>query len=134
MLPFFKYIVCFVFCFNITAVNAAEVIADFDEVLPAELEAFGRADLPDATQMQSILYGEDTNELGRIILLGKYFDAKYPNDLINNDFSDDVAAIFPELSQQEVYDRTNYIRHAVNLYRWGTNKYNDIKAKEERKW
>lgn len=129
MLSFFKYIVCFVFCFNITAVNAAEVIADFDEVLPAELEAFGRADLPDATQMQSILYGEDTNELGRIILLGKYFDAKYPNDLINNDFSDDVAAIFPELSQQEVYDRTNYIRHAVNLYRWGTNKYNDIKAK-----
>ena len=129
MLSFFKYIVCFIFCFNITAANAAEVIADFDETLPAELEAFGRADLPDASQMQSILYNEDTNELGRIILLGKYFDAKYPDDLINNDFSSDVAAIFPELTQQEVYDRTNYIRHAVNLYRWGVNKYNNIKEK-----
>lgn len=129
MLSFFKYIVCFIFCFNITAADAAEVIADFDEALPAELEAFGRADLPDASQMQSILYNEDTNELGRIILLGKYFDAKYPDDLINNDFSSDVAAIFPELTQQEVYDRTNYIRHAVNLYRWGVNKYNNIKEK-----
>ncbi len=129
MLSFFKYIVFFIFCFNIAATNAAEVIMDFDDETPVDFEALGRADLPDAAQMQSILYNDDTNELGRVILLGKYFDAKYPDDKINADFSRDVAVIFPELSQQEVYDRTNYIRHAVNLYRWGVKKYTDIKEK-----
>lgn len=129
MLSLFKYIVFFIFCFNIAAANAAEVIVDFDDETPVDFDALGRADLPDAAQMQSILYDENTNELGRVILLGKYFDAKYPDDQINADFSNDVAVIFPELSQQEVYDRTNYIRHAVNLYRWGVKKYTDIKAK-----
>lgn len=129
MLSLFKYIVFFIFCFNIAAASAAEVIVDFDDETPVDFEALGRADLPDAAQMQSILYNDDTNELGRVILLGKYFDAKYPDDKINADFSNDVAVIFPELSQQEVYDRTNYIRHAVNLYRWGVKKYTDIKAK-----
>jgi hypothetical protein len=129
MLSLFKYIVFFIFCFNIAAASAAEVIVDFDDETPVDFEALGRADLPDAAQMQSILYDDDTNELGRVILLGKYFDAKYPDDQINADFSNDVAVIFPELSQQEVYDRTNYIRHAVNLYRWGVKKYTDIKAK-----
>ena len=91
MLSFFKYIVFFIFCFNIAATNAAEVIMDFDDETPVDFEALGRADLPDAAQMQSILYNDDTNELGRVILLGKYFDAKYPNDKINADFSRDVA-------------------------------------------
>lgn len=102
---------------------------DFDDETTMDFTAFGRADLPDASQIQDILYNSDTNDIGRVILLGKYFDAKYPDNQINADFSNDVAVIFPELSQQEVYDRTSYIRHAVNLYRWGMKKYNDIKAK-----
>lgn len=128
---FLKYIVFLFFCFNISALQAAEVIYEFDENESerpvSDLSA--RINLPHAERLREILEDSDSSPTGRILILGKYFDEKYPDKAIETDFSQDVAAIFPELTQQEVYERTNLIRHAVNLYRAGTQKYTEIKEK-----
>ena len=128
---FLKYIVFLFFCFNISALQAAEVIYEFDENESerpvSDLSA--RVNLPHAERLREILEESDSSPTGRILILGKYFDEKYPDKAIETDFSQDVAAIFPELTQQEVYERTNLIRHAVNLYRAGTQKYTEIKEK-----
>ena len=126
---FLKYIVFFIFCFNISALSAAEITYDFDEkIFNDELPVVsGRLDLPHAARLRELLADDGNSPIGRIIILGKYFDEKYPGDLINTDFSADVADIFPELSQQEVYERTNTVRHVVHIYRAGMTKYNEIK-------
>lgn len=126
---FLKYIVFFIFCFNISAPKAAEVIYDFadNEQEIEVLNTSGRLDLPHASRVREILESKDNSPIGRIIFIGKYFDEKYPGELINSDFSPDIAAIFPELSQQEIYDRTKFIRQAVSVYRTGMQKYTEIK-------
>lgn len=128
---FFKYIGFIFFCFNIFAANAAEVVLQtdnpdeiyLDETIPARL------DLPHPLMMREILGSQTNHTIGKLLLLGKYFDEKYPEDKIYNDFSADIALIFPELSPQEVYNRTSYIRNAVRLYRWGQKKYTEIKER-----
>lgn len=131
MMTLFKYIVFFIFCFNISGIKAAEVILDLeddDTVYNDSLPFVNSVSLPHAADMRRILDSSDNSTTGNLMILGKYFDEKYPGDAINLDFSNDIAQIFPELSQQEIYDRTKKIRQAVNLYRWGKNKYSEIKA------
>lgn len=128
MLTLLKYIVIFIFAVNITTVSAADVTLDIKPD-PAEIvPVSGRLDLPHALSMRDFINQSTDSSVGKLIILGKYFDEKYPGDLINRDFSADVAVIFPELSPQEVYDQTKLIRNAVRLYRWGKQKYADIKA------
>lgn len=67
--------------------------------------------------------------VGSFLTLGKYFNEKYPNQEIEKDFSEEVAAIFPRLTLQEVYDREQNIRDAVKAYRYFSAMYDDIKGK-----
>ena len=128
MLSILKYVVFFIFSVNISVVCASEIILDIQETPQDMIPVTGRLDLPHPASMRDIMMKSSDSSFGRLLFLGKYFDEKYPGDLINGDFSADVAIIFPELSQQEIYDRTQLIRRSVNLYRWGVKKYTDIKA------
>ncbi len=124
-----KYIVFFIFCFNISALQAAEIIYNFDEnERPNESLIYpSRNDLPHAARLRELLKNENNSPIGRMIIIGKYFDEKYPGNSINANFSTDIAQLFPELTQQEVYNRTNLIRQAVRIYRAGMQKYTEIK-------
>lgn len=64
-----------------------------------------------------------------VIELGKYFNETYPGGKINEDFSDDVARLFPSLSRQEVYDREQNIRDAIKVYRFFSDVYRKVKEK-----
>lgn len=128
MLSILKYVVFFIFSVNISAVCASEIILDIQETPQDMIPVTGRLDLPHPASMRDMMMKSSDSSFGRLLFLGKYFDEKYPGDLINGDFSADVAIIFPELSQQEIYDRTQLIRRSVNLYRWGVKKYTDIRA------
>ncbi len=128
---FFKYIVLGIFCFNIAAVQAADIeFNPYDDENYWQPDAVvGALNLPHAADMRRILQENSEDSIGRMLLLGKYFDSKYAGEKINTDFSDDVALIFPELNQQEVFDRTQFIRQSVRLYRWGMQKYTEIKER-----
>ncbi len=62
----------------------------------------------------------------RAILLSRYFNNRYEGDKIEEDFTEDVAQIFPSLSPQGVIDAEKWIRRGVKLYRWGEKKYQEI--------
>jgi len=128
---FFKYIVLGIFCFNIAVAQAADIAFDpYDDENYWQADAIvGALNLPHAADMRRILDENPEDNIGRMLLLGKYFDSKYAGEKINTDFSDDVALIFPELNQQEVFDRTQFIRQSVRLYRWGIQKYAEIKER-----
>ena len=125
---FLKYIVFLFFCFNISASLAAEVVYDFNEEPAYEQPAVsGKTNLPDAARLRELLQDGENSPIGRMLIIGKYFDEKYPGKLIEADFSTDIAAIFPELTQQEIYERTKFVRQAVNAYRAGSKKFTEIK-------
>ena len=128
MLSIIRYIVFLIFCVNASTAFASEVVADIEKTPQYMMPVTGRLDLPHPASMRDFVMKNSDDFIGRLLLLGKYFDEKYPGDLIEGDFSDDVALIFPELSPQEVYDRTKLIRRMVVFYRWGVEKYTDIKA------
>lgn len=130
MLSLIKYIVFFILCFKIQTCLAAEVIfaPQDDDILEETTTADIPLNLPHPAVMQKVLAENSDSFIGRMLLLGKYFDERYPGNAIKTDFSGDVSEIFPDLNQQEVYSRTNTIRSAVNIYRWGMQKYKDIKA------
>lgn len=58
-----------------------------------------------------------------------YFHTNYPDDKIETDLKPDIAKFFPNLTQQELYDREEFIRKSIKIYRWGKNKYKEIKDK-----
>lgn len=61
--------------------------------------------------------------------VAKYFDTNYPDKLIETDLKPDIEKFFPNLTQQELYDKENFIRNSIKIYRWGKNIYEDIKSK-----
>lgn len=132
MVAFFKYIVLFFLCFNISAVNAAKIILDLDEeehprYISAEFK--GALNLPHPAIFKQMLNSPNNSKSGQLLFIGIYFDAKYPGDAIEYDFGEDVKIIFPDLDSREVVDRTNFIRNVVKTYRWGKEKYTEL-AKE----
>lgn len=60
--------------------------------------------------------------------IGKYYNDKYPGAAIDSDFSEDVAANFPNLTRQQVYDRKDNIRLMIKIYRIGYALYEKFKA------
>ena len=129
MMKFFKYIVFLVLCFNILAANASKVILDLDEEehpYYTSAEFKGALNLPHPLIFKKMLNQPNNSQSGKILLIGIYFDAKYPGDAIEYDFSDDVKIIFPDLKSNEITDRTNFIRTVVKMYRWGKEKYKDV--------
>ena len=61
--------------------------------------------------------------VSNIIAVGKYFDEKYPDAAIDEDFSEDVAEKFPGLTTQQVFDREETIRFWIKAYRVGKAMY-----------
>ena len=126
-----KYIVFFVSAFNCALANAQNVeFEPFEDEPEISVPNFTAAlNLPHPAQMGNILSQSETQGLGALLTLGRYFDARYPDASIYADFSQDVAFIFPEASAEEVASYTKKIRYAVVLYRLGMQKY--IEAKEK---
>lgn len=126
-----RYIVFFICYFNAFGLGAATIefvpIDDEAETLP-NTSFKGALNLPHPTDMNRILKNTDST-ISKIMLIGGYFNFKYPEDAIKSDFSSDVATIFPELKNSEINDRMTLIRGGVRLYRWGMDKYNQIKEK-----
>lgn len=115
------YLVFLFSIFNIGVCVSATVDVENDETTyeTADIQDVQRLDLPDPLQFREMLLDPDIALPTRVLVLAKYFDARYPDDAINADFSQDIAVLFPELTQREVYDRTSFIRRSVLLYRMG---------------
>ena len=132
MIIFIKYIVFFILSFNIINAKAANVITDLEEELNPKYisaEFKGAMNIPHPIMFKMLLENNKNNtSTGRILMIGYYFNVKYPEDAIEYDFSDDVAAIFTDLSPTEIIDKTNYIRLLVKAFRWGKIKFKDISA------
>ncbi len=79
----------------------------------------GKESLPDAV----VRTGKD------ILNMYKYFDEQFPGEALMEDFSDEVAARYPQLSQKEVREREQNIRLILGWYRNGKKFYEDIKSK-----
>lgn len=62
------------------------------------------------------------------IEVGYYFEKNYPGEFIEKDLKPDIAKFFPHLTDQQLYDREDTIRSLVKTFRWGKEKYNQIKA------
>ncbi|MBR1604802.1 MAG: thioredoxin family protein [Alphaproteobacteria bacterium] len=69
------------------------------------------------------------NMLETAVEVGKYFQNNYPDNLIDSDLKPDIAKFFPEADTQELYDKENFIRKSIKLFRWGKEKIAAIKSK-----
>lgn len=54
----------------------------------------------------------------RFLDSAKYFERKYPGDLIDGDLREDIARRHPEFTPQEVYDYQRYLRSGMKVYRY----------------
>lgn len=124
------YIVTFLCCFNIFSAYASNVTTEFEEIDNDKIsDDFFQTpvNLPPAFQIKAILEQNKNNSISNILLLGQYFDAKYPAERIDMNFEDDIRQIFPDLSKQQLYDYTSNIRLAIKTYRFAKQKYTEIK-------
>ena len=66
---------------------------------------------------------ENTNNIGiadfasSVSEVAIYFHTNYPDDKIETDLKPDIAKFFPNLTQQELYDREEFIRKSIKIYR-----------------
>lgn len=131
MITFIKNIVFLFLTFNILVANASSVeldlVAEDEKYISAEFK--GALNLPHPIIFKQLLDTKQKTSTGRLLAIAYYFDNKYKDNAIEYDFSEDVAIIFPNLTPQEVIDRTNFIRKAVKTFRWGKNKYADLAIK-----
>lgn len=67
--------------------------------------------------------------LKQMIETAKFFDEKYPKEKITDDMHDDIAAFFPGLTEQQIYDMQLSIREGLSVYRYFKGMYD--KYKEE---
>ena len=67
--------------------------------------------------------------LRQMIDTAKFFDQKYPKEKIQDDMHDDIAAFFPDLNEQQIYDLQLYIREGLGVYRYFKDVYEQYKAK-----
>lgn len=133
MLLLFKYIVFLLFLFNINALNAAQITFEpyaEDELQQNKEHFIGAVSLPHPVQLRDILADSGNSSLGRLVILGQYFDARYPGDAINTDFTEEVELIFPDLAPTDVQKTMKNIRTAVRLYRFSREKINDFKQQK----
>ncbi len=129
MHAFFSYIVFLFLSFNVSAPLAAEIVFEPDDSdIPERIrpDFISGSNLPHPIQMREILKNAESTPLGKLLVLGRYFDARYPGEKLEFDFSEDVSLIFPDLSAQELQKATNYIRTAVYIYRKTQEKVKEV--------
>lgn len=105
-----KFSILIIFClfsFICRADEKPSVILDLQET-------------PVAAEIEDLSAEERIN---RLIEEAQHFDRQYPGNALNTDFSEDVAARFPGLSRQEVYDYESYIRQGLSAYRFFKDLY-----------
>ncbi len=125
-----SYLVFLFWVFNIgVAFAAVELNLEPESSFEPEAQDMALSNLPHPIQLREALLQENLSLPSRIMLIGQYFNARYPDDAINTDFSSDVAILFPELTGQELYDRTNFIRRATKIYRLAQNYITKFKEK-----
>ena len=132
MKTFFKYIVCFLLAFNTFECLRAEVILSLEqEEADEDLRTpfINAGSLPHPVQLRQILDNEDDSSVGRLLLLGRYFDAKYPGDALKKDIKDEVALIFPEYDKGKIEEISHQIQMSIAAYRLGKQKADEIKQK-----
>ncbi len=132
MPKFLSYIVFLFLSFNISTAFSAEIVFEPLENDLNEIQApdfLNASNLPHPAQMYNILREDDNSPIGALIILGRYFDARYPKDSIKADFSEDIALIFPNLSPDDLQKTTDRIRTAVFIYRAVKQKIDETKQK-----
>ena len=132
MPKFLFYIVFLFFSFNISTAFSAEIVFEPLENDLNEIQApdfLNASNLPHPAQMYNILRKDENSPIGILMILGRYFDARYPKDTIKADFSEDVALIFPDLSPDDLQKTTDRIRTAVVIYRAIKQKIEETKQK-----
>lgn len=109
----FLFICCFcLWCFPaFSQEEAGKIILDLDENQAAEKEI------------------GFVNMFETAVEVGDYFDKNYPGVLIETDLKPDIEKFFPDLSSQQLYDREDFIRGSIKLFRWGKEKIAEIKSK-----
>lgn len=114
-----SYLVFLFWVFNIgVAFAAVELNLEPESSFEPEAQDMALSNLPHPIQLREVLLQENLSLPSRILLIGQYFNARYPDDAIDTDFSPDVAILFPELNGQDLYDRTTFIRRATKIYRF----------------
>lgn len=96
------------FCASQETVGASTVTLDLKEEEPVQ-----------KIQFKDIV--ETTLEIGN------YFDKNYSGNLIDKDLKPDIEKFFPQSTQQQLYDREDFIRKSIKLFRWSKEKINEIK-------
>ena len=66
------------------------------------------------------------------IEVGNYFNTNYPGDKINTNLKPDIEKFFPNLTTQQLYDRENFIRKSILIFRWSKQKIAEIKKISEK--
>ncbi len=130
MLAIFKYLVFSFLFFNISAVYAENIILDLEELPVEKTDSYAfdsLQNIPQPAYLRDFLKNKDLPVTDKLLTIAQYFHIRYPDQLIDTDFSDAVSELFPELSLQEVYDREVLIRRIVKLYRFGREKIEQIK-------
>ena len=133
MLNLFKYIVVLFLSFNISNAIASEVIFEpFDEPeAPQPTPSFTNASsLPHPVQMREIINDSSSSPLGKLFILARYFEARYPDNSLDLDFSEDISLIFPEMNADEVQKTMNYTKKAIRLYRLGKEKFENYQKEK----
>ena len=130
MLAIFKYLVFSFLFFNISAVYAENIILDLEELPVEKTDSYAfdsLQNIPQPAYLRDFLKNKDLPVTDKLLTIAQYFHIRYPDQLIDTDFSDAVSELFPELSLQEVYDREVLIRRVVKLYRFGREKLNRLR-------
>lgn len=88
-----------------------QVIVDIDSQDDEQYKSIGVADMVET-----------------VVEVGDYFNKNYPDDKIDSDLKPDIKKFFPNLTTQELYDKESLIRKSVKIFRWGKDKFAEIKS------
>lgn len=86
-------------------------------------------DLKDDPQYELDKENTFLDQVTNIIYVLDDYNKSYPKDKLQEDFSEDVAKRFPDLTQQQVYDTEERIRYTLNGYRYFKNLYDEVMEK-----
>lgn len=88
-------------------------------------------DAQDVVQKYSVTNADDNfgYTINQIVETAKFFDEKYPEEKINEDMTDDIKALFPQMSPQQIIDFQHNVREWLSFYRYVKGMYNEYKEK-----
>jgi DsbC/DsbD-like thiol-disulfide interchange protein len=115
-------------CFKISLVSSAEIdTSSLSDEIPVPDTSFKAVlNLPKPAEMSQLIRDSETL-LDQMLLIGAYFNLRYPGSTLNTDLTQDINEMFPDLTEKESKERAEWVQKAITLYRWGVNKYEKIK-------